>query len=257
VEIDYAGQVITFHERRQFAYKGRGVLVPLQMVRGHPFVNAELVSSRGDSIAGSFLIDTGWRSALSLNAPFVDAHSLLDTSRTIQAVTGVGVGGASVEAVGRVKSLRLGSLAIEDPVANFSSAKAGILSQSDMAGIIGGEVLRRFTVVFDYSRNQMILEPNVHFAEPYEFDMAGLMPVAEGTNLDVFRVYHVIDGSPAQEAGVRAGDVISAIDGRTSAELSLEQVRRLFKQGEGKEYRVSLLRGEETVEVPLRLRRLV
>ena len=113
-----------------------------------------------------------------------------------------------------------------------------------MAGIIGGEVLRRFTVVFDYSRNQMILEPNVHFAEPYEFDLAGLMPVAEGANLDVFRVYHVIDGSPAQEAGVRTGDVISAIDGRTSADLSLEQVRRLFKQGEGKEYRVSLLRGE-------------
>ena len=119
VEIDYAGQVITFHERRQFSYKGRGVVVPLQMVRGHPFVNAELVSARGDSIAGSFLVDTGWRSALSLNAPFVGTHSLLATSRTIQAVTGVGVGGASIEAVGRVKSLRLGPLAIEDLVTNL------------------------------------------------------------------------------------------------------------------------------------------
>ena len=32
----------------------------------------------------------------------------------------------------------MGSIAVRDPVTNFSRAKAGILSQSDMSGIVGG-----------------------------------------------------------------------------------------------------------------------
>src|SRR5207237_892827 len=107
------------------------------------------------------------------------------------------------------------------PITNFSTAKAGILAQSDMAGIIGGEILRRFTVIFDYPRKQLILEPNARFAEPYDFDMSGLMVTAHGDDLKTFRVHHVISPSPAYDSGLRVGDVITAIDGQPAADLSL------------------------------------
>ena len=54
------------------------------------------------------------------------------------------------------------------------------------AGNIGNEILRRFKVTFDYSRAQMILEPNNAIDQPDEFDMSGLSPLAEESDLRVY-----------------------------------------------------------------------
>ncbi len=262
VVIDYANELISIYDPNEHKHNvpdvaGRSTNLPLELVRGNPFISAELTTSAGKHLAGRFLVDTGWRSALSLNAPFVAKHGLLDTTTTIEAVTGVGVGGSSVEAVGRVGTLQLGSVAIGNPVTNFSRAKRGILSQSDMAGIIGGDVLRRFTVTFDYPHSRMILDPNPYFAEPYEFDMCGFMATAEGDNLKTLRIYDLIENSPASEAGLRKGDVITVINGQPAEAMSLEQVRRLFRRDAGKEHEISILRDGRQQKLNVRLRRLV
>ena len=57
---------------------------------------------------------------------------------------------------GHLPQLQLGRLTIEKPEADFfldgSPADAGL------AGHIGMEILRRYRIIFDYSRRQMILE---------------------------------------------------------------------------------------------------
>jgi len=50
-------------------------------------------------------------------------------------------------------------------------------------GIIGGEILHRFNVVFDYEREQLLLKPNAHLQEPFEYDMSGLSLAACGSGL--------------------------------------------------------------------------
>jgi predicted aspartyl protease len=261
VVLDYAAQRMRIVDKEPDPHDNERatniVSLPLEMVRGHPFVSAEVVTSEGKRLRGRFLIDTGWRSALSLNAPFVARNHLLDATRTIKAVTGVGVGGPTVEAVGRVDKFHLGLFAIQSPITNFSSAKAGILSQSDMTGIIGGEILRRFTVAFDYPRKRMLLEPNDQFARSYEFDMSGLMVTAEGDDFKTFRVYYVIKESPADEAGLREGDVITAIDQHPASAITLERIRRLFKQRPGESYTLSVLRHEQALDARIQLRRLI
>ncbi len=69
-------------------------------------------------------------------------------------------------------------------------------------------------------------------------------------------MHRLIEDSPATEAGLREGDVIVALDGQPAAEFTLEQVREPFRQ-EGREYRLGIRRGEELLEVRIRLRRLV
>jgi membrane-associated protease RseP (regulator of RpoE activity) len=231
--------------------------VPLELVRGNPLVEAMIRTAGGKDLAGSFLVDTAWRSALSLNAPFVREHGLLGSTSTIEAITGVGVGGPTLEAVGRIAWLRLGSAMIEAPVTNFSRARAGILAQSDMTGIIGAEVLRRFTVTFDYSRKRMILQPNAHFGRPYEFDMSGTLVTSAGEDRETLRVHYLVENGPGAEAGLREGDVITAIDGQPAAGMSLDQVRRMFRQEPGKEYEIGLLRDGAQIVKRLRLRRMV
>jgi hypothetical protein len=259
VMIDYANERIAVHDPRAFTEGGMvtGAALALEIVRGHPFLTAELTTAAGAHLTGQFLVDTGWRSVLSLNAPFVAQHDLLGATPTIEAITGVGIGGPTLEPVGRIATLQLGPFAIPHPITNFSTAKVGILAETNMAGIIGGDLLRRFTVIFDYPGKQMLLAPNARFADPYEFDMAGMMVTAEGDNLHTFRIYRVLADSPAEAAGLRADDVIAAIDGQPAAALSLEHIRRLFRQEARTAHALEIRREAQRLNVILQLRRLI
>jgi len=219
-------------------------------------VAATLVLSDGRSVPGEFMVDTGWRSGVTLNAPFSKAKRIPRTvEKTIEGITGIGIGGPTKDVIGRISSLKLGQFAVERPVVAFS--KSGIASDDSFSGIIGGEVLRRFKVVLDYPGQQMFLEPNPNFSEPYEFDMSGMFLTAGAEGLDKIQVREVLNSSPAFEAGVRPGDVIAAVDNLVAAQLSLERVRKLFKERVGKEYLLTVERGPRSLQVKIQLRRLI
>lgn len=82
-------------------------------------------------------------------------------------------------------------------------------------GDLGGEVFRRFTLVLDYSRQRIILEPNAYLLEPVEADMSGLELMAEGEDLQTLVVNEVAADSPAAAAaGLKEEDELVAVDGR-------------------------------------------
>ena len=76
----------------------------------------------------------------------------------------------------------------------------------------------------------MFLEKNADFAKPFEFDMIGLRLIASGDNLDVVKVFHVADKTPARAAGLLPGDEILTIDGRKAAEFNWETLRAYFQR---------------------------
>jgi hypothetical protein len=121
--------------------------------------------------------------------------------------------------VGRWPSLQLGHFTLTDPVIHFAQDRKGAFASSDFGGVIGGELLRRFKVVFDYAHKRMILEPNAHLADRFDYDMSGIRLRAEGADLKQLKVIRLVENSPAVEAGLREGDLISAIDGRPAARL--------------------------------------
>ena len=67
-----------------------------------------------------------------------------------------GLGGGARTRIGRVPKFRLGSEVIERPLTNFFLEGSPV--DDGLAGHIGMEVLRRFKVIFDYTRERMILE---------------------------------------------------------------------------------------------------
>jgi hypothetical protein len=90
----------------------------------------------------------------------------------------------------------------------LSAANSGVLASPRFAGDLGADLLRKFRVIFDYSRNRMVLEPNRTFGRTFEFDMAGMFVTAEGTNLKTYRVHYIVKNSPAEKAAIKTGDVI-------------------------------------------------
>jgi hypothetical protein len=253
VEIDYLAGTINLYEPQSYRYSGSGEFIPLTMDDGLLFLRASITPQGLAPIEAKFEIDSGSTGAILLNTPFVQSHNLLATvPKAIQTNIG-GVGGTAKMLIGRVKSLRLGQFAIDHPITRFSQATQGDYASSKYDGLIGGEILRRFKVIFDYSRRQMILEPTAHFAEPYEIDMSGIVLVADG---DKLLIDDVDENSSAAEAGVLGGDILVAINGRPAAGFTLDQIRTMFMQ-DGKEYLLSLKRDGKVLQIKLKLKRII
>jgi hypothetical protein len=170
VEIDYANQVLHLHDPATYSYSGSGQRLPLQFIWDNiPSVRAQVVAQDGTEVSGVFLIDSGATSALWLTKAFSNAHpEVLSAKDTIEVPNVVAVGGELSARVGWVPAIRLGEFVVSMPFTQFSQNTSGILATPDLAGIIGAQMLRRFTVIFDYAHREMILEPNEHFSDPSE-----------------------------------------------------------------------------------------
>lgn len=255
VEVDYASRIINLYEPESYQYSGAGEVVPITFEENLPFVRAS-VAVEGQIIEGKFELDSGSTGAVLFNTPFVQKYRLLKVvSKRKQTRIG-GVGGMAQAYLGRIKSMTLGGIVIENPVARFSQSTRGDYASDKYDGLIGGEIFRRFKTTFDYSRRRMTLEPSAQVAESYEVDMSGLELVADGDDYSIVLVDDVEAGSAGAKGGIQGGDIILAIDGRPAKEYTLDQIRRMFML-DGREYLLRLRRDEKTVQAKLKLGRVV
>lgn len=160
VEIDYPAQIINLYSPRGYRYAGRGERIPLLMDGELIFIRARVKPSNRTPVQGLFEIDTGGNHALILNKPFVERHNLLTPAQREESVRVGGLGGSSRVVMGTVENLQIGRRNIDNPNTLFSLATDGMLASGEFEGNIGDDILRRFKIVFDYSRRLMILESN-------------------------------------------------------------------------------------------------
>jgi len=153
----------------------------------------------------------------------------------------------------------MGSFLMKKPVADFSQDTEGTEGNeagTEYGGLIGAEILRRFKIIIDYSRKRIILEPNRSLSERYEFDMSGISLAAGGKDFKTFKVRALVENSPATGAGLQVGDIITAIGGKSASNVTLEQIRRMFRQ-EGRSYSLSVERNESLLTIKIKTRRLI
>lgn len=253
VEIDYAARRLRLHDPRTFVYSGRGVAIPMRVEDRSPHVvaSADLDTGR---VEGEFGVDTGSTGTLWFGRKFADTHDIASRLTGAGAAPAVGSGlvGASKTVRGRVRRITLGPFVLQDPFVAVSRETSGVYAEMKVAGTLGGELLRRFTVILDYGRGRLILEPNEMFSEAFHSDVSGLDLAAEGADLRTFRVRVVLERSPASTAGVRVGDVLLAIDGHPAASYDLDQIARMLREP-GRDVELALRREGVTYRVRLSL----
>jgi C-terminal processing protease CtpA/Prc len=120
--------------------------------------------------------------------------------------------------------------------------------------MIGNDVLKRFLVVFDYPRQRMYIEPGRRFADPFDWDMAGV--ITEKTPEGALEVIDVVIDSPASECDIRPGDAIVAVDGRAVARLTYDEVWKELMR-DGARVNLTVDRGGVQSEKTLVLRRMI
>jgi predicted aspartyl protease len=174
VEIDYQNKIMNLYSPRAFAYAGSGEVIPLILKgRRTPLVHTKIILEGRAPVEARLEVDTGADGTFVINSPFVKRQGLLAAiSNTIQDSRN-GAGGEQKLLVGRAKAVQLGRFVIENPTIGLSQDTEGAGASENNDGLIGGEIFRRFKVILDYSRKQMILEPNKSFNDPFEVDDGG------------------------------------------------------------------------------------
>jgi hypothetical protein len=173
----------------------------------------------------------GARDTMTFYAPYLEEHPQVQpTTLTAAGVGGFGVGGPSFGRLGRVQTVSIDDLTLHDLVADYSNAAQGAFANPFTAANLGGNLLRRFNVTFDYAHETMALVPNASFAQPDTYERSGLFVVNLGGKKTVIDARA---GTPAAAAGLVKGDVITSVNGTPADSMTLDALRQYFWQPAG------------------------
>jgi len=218
--IDYGANTVTLIDPAKFDPKDAGTPVKFEFNDHVPEVLGTF-----EGIPAKFDIDTGSRSEVTITKGYADKNNLRASHpKNVYAVDGWGVGGPSTAYVTRGKELTLGTVPVGPVVASLSDQEKGAFSGNDFSGNVGGGILKRFVVTFDYNKQIMYLKPRPGVVEDTgSYDRAGAWINIGGSGL---KVVSITKGGPAEEAGLQKDDSIVAVDGKSATEVKLAELRK-------------------------------
>ncbi|HTJ44121.1 MAG TPA: aspartyl protease family protein, partial [Kofleriaceae bacterium] len=224
VRVDYPKRRITLWSPKAFTPPEGAIAVPFEMSDTIPIVKGSI-----DGIPGRFWIDTGSRASLTTMSVFTKAHDLEGKYKpAFEAVTGWGVGGPAKGKPVRFHTITIGDATVKEVVGDLFTGTKSAMADPDSAANLGGGILKRFAVTFDYGHQTMYLEPGPDAAKPDVYDHAGLFVLrADGGR--ALKVGAVTPTGPAEHAGVREGDVITTIDNDAITSKSVSEWRQYFR----------------------------
>lgn len=279
VEVNYKTQIIKFYDPRYYVgeEQRRSETLPLTVIENKAYIDGEVLMEGEENVPVRLLVDTGSSDAVWL---FHDPESGLEVPlKHYNDYLGKGLSGNIFGKRTKVNQIKIGSFTFKDAkaafpdMASFSALKA----LGNRNGSIGGEILRRFNIVFDYPGNRITLKKNGNFRDPFHYNMSGIelqhngmRYIAERIN-DSRGVVHsderafgdvqilmenrtrlslvpeivvsgIRAGSPAEVAGLQEGDVILAVNGKRIHRYKLQEVMKMLNEKEGKRVRVLIER---------------
>lgn len=114
-------------------------------------------------------------------------------------------------------------------------------SSAEGDGTVGYGFLKNFNIIIDYERRHVWLE---NFTGKVADDFVGETGMRAATNRDnKVEVYHVLDNSPAEAAGVKVGDILVSINGRSLTTIPRHQVEGMLTGPVGTKVRIGVSRG--------------
>ncbi len=257
VKINYESKTIIFYNKEKYKYKPhkKDIIIPIEIINLKPYIWAKIqqnsvVLDTNDSIQtdttilpAKLLIDTGGGHAIWLDISS-DKKLHLPTKKK-EAYLGKGMRGDITGYLGRSSKLILNDIELENVTTAFpdSTSIATVKGQGERNGSLGAEILRRFHVIFDYSRNRMILRPNRNFKAQFNYNMAGIelsTPVPESA---IYLISNIEKDSPASKLKIQIDDQIVAINGININKFTIHQIYELFRSREGRKIELRLRRG--------------
>ena len=247
VEVNYDEKRIRVVPPDQYVPPKGWSELPLRMVKGSPHLKVTLRFDDHSTEATLYLYAMGHEGAV------IDAQG----NPQLQPPTGsrqVFIETVAVHYLGRaarIRSLELGSWSVPGPILTFpGQAVSSRLSAEGAHGYLGPEILRRFNFALDFPKRRILMQPNRSFDDQMDFDRCGLSFEFSRPE-KALQVAHVLEGSPAQAAGLAVGDLILELNGKPTAALSRYDAYRMLRGRAGEAVRLKYRRGSTVKEAAL------
>lgn len=228
VDIRYSSNQLIFYDLKR-KVKYRGGKIPILIEKQKPFINTEVVVNDSVKVKARLLIDTGASHALSMDMLNGGAFPLPD--RRIKANLGMSLSGQIKGYIGRVSKFYIGQYVFDQVVAGFPhfesiSSKINLTNRN---GNLGGEILRKFDVQFNYQKGFLYLRPNANRKKAFQHDMLGMVVYFEQNEFKRVLIGDIDEDSPAERAGFCPQDEIIGIDFKSIDAYTLNDISELFK----------------------------
>ena len=258
VEIKYDSKKIVLYDPKTYKPKRRYTSVPIDIKNSKPYLSTS-ISQKEETSSLDIMVDTGASHAALLDFSSSASAAKYLPSHSIVTRLGTGIGGEISGYLSRLDNLSIAKFSFDSVL--FSAPFEGLYNKSikrgSQYGTIGGELLRRFNVIIDYTNERMYLEKSNSFDDAFEHDMSGLTLNATGENLDTLEVISVERGSPASIAEFQVGDIITKINSRNLRNSRLSDISGLLRRREGTRIRCKLIRNGEELKKTFFLRRMI
>ena len=228
VDIRYSSNHLIFYDLKR-KVKYRGSKVPILIERNKPYIAAEVEIDDTTKVRTRLLIDTGASHALSME--MLDGGAFPAPVHKIKASLGMSLSGQIKGYVGRIRKFNLGGYVFDDVVAGFPDFES-ISSKIDLTkrnGNLGGEILRKFDVQFNYPEGFLYLKPNANRKKAFQHDMLGMVVYFEQNQFNRVLIGEIDEDSPAERAGFCPQDEIIGIDFKSINTYTLNDINELFK----------------------------
>jgi hypothetical protein len=293
VELDYVNKKVHFskHSTKSERKLKRFESFDLTFNKKKPFIDAQIQPWSEDSkIDVHLLIDSGGGDAIWL---FEDADQGINPPNYyFHQFMGQGLSGRIYGKKSKVNRLELGVFEFDQPNASYpdSLSIGNARSYKERNGSLGGEVLKRFKVVFDYKNEKVYLKKNKFYKSPFRYNHSGMEIVFDGhiqvnsvnskisdflnsvssstsktlvfeslleySFKPLYKIYQVAEDSPAARAGLRPEDRLVSINGDYCYDMSLQEINYKFSEiGETVNMTVSrTLSPNNTIELKFKIK---
>jgi hypothetical protein len=207
--------------------------VPLTLQNNKAYITTQVQLTDSLTMQLKLVLDTGASHALSLE---MDSDPrMVAPAKRLSSDLGRGLTGTVRGFLGRVVTMQLGRHTLHSVLTSYPDA-ADVHRRVDVPrnGNVGYELLKRFSLVFDYPHQQLLLRPNLRFRDPFEHDMSGVELMALSPDFHRFVVLRVVPGTPAAAAGLQVDDELLSINLFPVNLFTLTQLDRMLHSEEGR-----------------------
>ena len=239
VKINYEKKEIEVWQPGDIKYPKGGYLMR-PAIAGLPMQYAEVADHT--RVNGRFYLDTGAGLCLLLSNDFTEDSSIFKTGRKRYPTVAEGLGGKTSMDLAVLKQFKLGKYVFRKVPIYLFEDEYNVTSYPHLGGLIGNDILRRFNVIINYPRSEFHLLPNRYFREPFDYSYTGLGLFQQGNGIVVS---DVLPGSPADEAGLRVGDLVVAVDNNLSSSM---QAYKTILMDAGRRIKMLVMRNNELIQ---------
>jgi hypothetical protein len=257
VDLDYDKREASFFDPATYVAPRNATVVPITFRGTSPLVSVKLARPDGSLVTTWLELDTGSFEGLGLDGAWAKRAGLLSGREPTRPIFGLAIGGETKGFRFRIPSARIGPYSIARPVASATTSDNAGSGFSDVAGVLGGEILNRFRVIISYADSSVLLIPGSRLPKRSDwFDMLGAQIVAGGSGFDTLRVKATMPRTPASETNLRVGDLIRSVDGVSGMDLTLQRLADLLGEP-GRRHTLRIKRGAQSLTIIVRTRRLI